>query len=126
MTVQEVIKIAKDFEQEYDYVGIRYAEQVYQVGDILGNSKKYNNLDDEREFPKYGTPEYNELEEMDGASSWNLDFHYLEKDLEWVINEDGAKYTHCYIIGSNDIGCNDVLDTGELCIRNAKVLFVIA
>ncbi|NCG67161.1 hypothetical protein GWJ21_04165 [Bacillus coagulans] len=105
----------KKWEDEYWFVGIRFEDKEREIGEICECSKHNLDREDEREFPEYGTPEYDELPELDGTSAWNLETY---RDFE------GPFVTwHCYIVGGNQIANqDDGLDDNEIVIKNAVVL----
>lgn len=55
MTAEEIKAMMIDLEEEHEYVGLRFEERAYQVGDIVANSKSNMDRVDERDFPVYGT-----------------------------------------------------------------------
>ena len=123
----ELIEILyEDFSNYYYYLALRYENKNRNVDDIITENSKHNvNREDERDFPEFGTPEYEELEELDGISAWvighlkNMYRYQLENDVE------SLGWEHAYIIASDDAGnaSDDViLDDGEILLKNAFVL----
>lgn len=105
----------KKWEDEYWFVGIRFEDKEREIGEICECSKHNLDREDERDFPEYGTPEYDEMMELDGTSAWNLATY---RDYEGYFLSD-----HCYIIGGNQItNRDDGLDDNEIVIKNAVVL----
>lgn len=106
-----------DHDGDYYEVGIRFEDKEREVGEICENSKNNYNREDERDFPEYGTAEYDEMEEFDGTSAWDLRNYD-----DWGRPEDFmTKY--CYIIaGDNLTNQDDGLDYNEIVIENAKVI----
>jgi hypothetical protein len=105
----------KKWEDEYWFVGIRFEDNEREIGEICECSKHNLDREDERDFPEYGTPEYDEMMELDGTSAWNLPTY---RDYEGYFLSD-----HCYIIGGNQIANqDDGLDDNEIVIKNAVVL----
>lgn len=103
------------FEGEYSYLGIRFEDKEREIGDICECSKHNIDREDEREFPEYGTEEYEELPELDGTSAWNLETY---DDFQGPF----ATY-HCYIIAGEKLtNKDDGLDDNEIVIKDAKVL----
>lgn len=103
-----------DFDN-YTYVGIRFEDKEYSVGDICLTSKSNPDRDDERVFPDYGTEEYTELEDLNGACAWNLDA------FNWTTDHGATE--HAYIIAGNDAEYGE--DEGEIIIEDAKVLEIL-
>ena len=123
----KVNEIVEAHEDDYYFFGIRFEDKGREVGDICENSKDNADREDEREFPEYGTPEYDELPELNGACAWNVeDMDRVIKADRW--RNDGmatALTEHIYLIAGNR--ANDGgLDDGEVCIENAVVLAVLA
>ena len=106
-----------DFDGNYYEVGIRFEDKEREVGEICENSKNNYDREDEREFPEYGTEEYDEMEEFDGTSAWDLrNFDDWENQSRYITK-------HCYIVAGNDLtNKDDGLDVNEIVIENAKVI----
>ena len=127
MTEQQLNQLLNElkerFEDElYDYeaVGIRFEDKAREVGDVITESSKHNiDREDEREFPEYGTAEYDEMEDLDGVSAWKIDeFEFDGSQREYLAD-------HCYLIASNDCTFDDgflMLDEGEVVMDKAVVL----
>ena len=133
MIIQEMYDKAKELyeelEFEYDVIGIRFEDKDREVGDAVENSKHNIDREDEREFPEYGTEEYEDLYELDGASSWGE--HTWEDVIlrgskpEAEASREFPTY-HAYLIGggySSEDHDEILLDQGEEVITNAKVLY---
>lgn len=106
------------YEDSYYYIGIRFEDKLRQAGDICECSKHNIDREDERDFPEYGTPEYDEMFEFDGTSAWNLETY---DDFEGPFMTD-----HCYIVAGRRItNRDDGLDDNEIVIEDAKVLEII-
>lgn len=130
MKIKEMLELIEilyeDFSNYYFYLALRYENKNRNVGDIITENSKHNvNREDERDFPEFGTKEYEELEELDGISSWtvgclkNMYRYQLENDVK------NLGWEHAYIIASDDAGnaSDDViLDDGEILLKNAFVL----
>lgn len=133
ITLKEFYERIVDLEEEYgdEYIGIRWEEKKRNVGEELDNSRHNLERLNEDDMPEYGTPEYEELFELDGASS--LGTYTLIEDLkrDYSRRPDSpmkAFYmgTHCYvIIGDDYVNESDGLDEGEVVVRNAKVMEVL-
>lgn len=120
----EILKEAVENHDEYDgngdsVVGLRFESKLYEVGDELPCSKHNLDRDNEDDMPEWGTPEYEDMFELDGTSSHNPKYVYRYLT-------DGIPFygEHCYII-KGDYTTNecDALDDGESVIANAKVLY---
>jgi hypothetical protein len=110
------------YECEYEFIGIRFENKLRTVGEIIEDCSRDNEgRDDERDFPEYGTDEYEEMEELDGISTW--DCHFWEDG-----NIEYGEHTwfdckHIYIIGGNTASPGP--DDNELIIEGGEVLAVI-
>lgn len=110
----------KEFCERYEYdtdewCGIRFAEQDLEVGCVFGNSKHNPAREDERDFPEFGSDEYDNLDDLDGTSAW----HYNKQ-----IGLTGSFYDwmHCYIIASKHIGDHPEPDDDEILLKDARVI----
>ncbi|MFT8710095.1 MAG: hypothetical protein ABF820_11775, partial [Sporolactobacillus sp.] len=107
------------YEDEFYAVGIRFEDKDRAVDEICENSRHNSDREDEREFPEFGTEEYDDMEELDGACAWDIPFFIRDNR-----GEDNICFysDHAYIVASNDFGHNDDPDVGEIVIADAKVL----
>lgn len=119
MNIQAQCEAALEkYQDEFYYVGIRFEDKERQIGDICECSKHNTDREDEREFPGYGTDEYDEMFELDGTSAWNLEYY--------TDFEGGFDTYHCYIVVGNKItNQDDGLDDNEIVIQDAKVVEII-
>src|SRR5690625_2501690 len=102
---EKAIELAKELEWDYDQIGIRFENRDLAIGDEVGTSKHNMDREDEREFPEFGTEEYEEMYELDGASSWHQSA-WKNEILGGLAKEtDPAnKYylaSHAYLIGGD-------------------------
>lgn len=102
---------------EYEYIGFRFDNRDMQVGECFGNSKHNPDRADERDFPEYGTEEYENMIELDGTSCYDDNF-FMEVYADGTVLEDLT----CYLIASNEEGCHDYPDEGEILLKNPIVL----
>jgi len=129
---EKVKKIYEQYEESYWYIGLRFEDKEREIGEECECSRHNGDREDEREFPAYGTDEYEELEELDGTSAWNMDPSLMKEyhpgvqslrglDLE---KECSRHFTtkHCYVIAGNRQGRHDDPDQGEIVIKSAVVL----
>jgi len=106
--------------ENFWYTGIRFEEKVRQVGEIITDFSKHNvDREDIREFPEFGTEEYEEMKALEGVSAWHLD--YFEFDA------DQKRYaSHCYLLASDnaivDIDGDLELDENELVMQDAEII----
>ena len=150
----EVARVANDEDKGHRmmygayHIGIRFENKPREVGEICENSKHNADRADERDFPEYGTSEYEEMEELGGASAWNIDTLIIDSDdIETVkkavsnvyainrpscaYNADDDDYTdqfitkHCYLVGGKYIANTSDMDDGEVIIEEAEVLAII-
>lgn len=113
----------------YDYIGIRFEDKSREIGDICECSKHNTDREDERDFPEFGTEEYDEMDELGGTSAWNLARAYTYDYPDYNADKEVTRcffQTHCYIIASNNItNEDDGLDDGEIVIEDAKVVAIL-
>lgn len=125
-------KRVKELEEDFFFVGIRFEDKERQVGDIITDVSRHNpDRDDERDFPEYGTEEYEEMEELDGVSAWEANQKHIYSYKKGEENEPARKgflTKHCYLIASDDAvnpGDDVMLDEGEIVLENAEVMEVL-
>jgi len=115
---QELLKKIKA-DGEYEYIGFRFDERNMEIGECFGNSKHNPDREDERDFPEWGTAEYENMIELDGTSCYDAEyFMEVYADGEMNFFED----MKCYLIASNEAGCHDDPDEGEMLLKNPIVL----
>lgn len=137
MNIVEMYEKVKEIyaanEDKYYYLGIRYEDKEREIGEECEWSRHNPDREDEREFPEYGTEEYEELEVLDGTSAWYLgDFSETRPYLPGFGRLEGADLTkkceqyfttyHCYIVAGNQKGQHDDPDDGEILIKDAVVI----
>lgn len=127
MNVKEMIDKIRELEQEYcmingdgDYiVGVRYENKLREVGEEIDNSRHNLEREDEREMPEYGTEEYEEMFELDGASAYEVD-----EIISMLENGVGVEGNHMYFIAGTDaVNLDDAIDHGEVVVANAEVVY---
>lgn len=127
MTKEQLNQLLADIKTKYAeeldefwYAGIRFEEKEREVGEEITDCSKHNvDREDEREFPEFGTDEYEEMEDLEGVSAWNLSEFAFE-------NGQDSYATHCYLIASDDV-IVDVdgdleLDENEQVMQDAVVI----
>lgn len=131
--VRSFIEKENEMGQRYENYGIRFEDKKRNVGDKITEKSMHNpDREDEREFPKFGSKEYKNLEELGGASAWRVDMDQNEekwinaimstydKDVD-MISQGG----HLYIIGGNSDVTHSDADPNEIVIGEAIVLEII-
>jgi hypothetical protein len=126
---------------EYYFVGIRFEQSAREVGEICNNSKHNIDRDDEREFPAYGSDDYNEMPALNGSSTWIIPPHVnsaddLAKldaircqsrndalDVRSIFGDTNSG--HCYVVAGMYEDTPSDADQGEVVIEDAKVVAVI-
>lgn len=111
--------LAEKYETEYEWLGFRFDERKLKNGAVLSNSKHNPDRVDERDFPEYGTSEYDELDELDGTSCYNVNYFFATYG---VWEGDYSEFINCYLIGSNKVGDHDEPDDGEMLLKAPIVL----
>ncbi|MCO7175571.1 hypothetical protein ACFP7A_00740 [Sporolactobacillus kofuensis] len=117
---ETIKKLADDLYYDYDVVGVRFEDKDRVIGEICENSRHNEDREDERDFPEYGTDEYEEMEELDGTCAWDTDCEFI-RDID---NYSYSSFTtnHCYFIAGDYGRTNETGDVGEVVIKNAKVI----
>lgn len=126
-TLLEIFGNIKE-QDEYCVFGVRFEEKERQVGEICENSRNNVDREDERDFPEYGTQEYEEMEEMDGTSAWCEEsiLSQLDSLKNLSVSMFGSK--HAYVVAGYSTGWeqnNGLIDDGEVVIQDAVVLHKI-
>ena len=130
---EELIKIVTEaiesvngfdkYESEYEHMGIRFENKIRTVGDVVEECSKDNdNREDERDFPEYGTSEYEEMEELDGISTWDI-HGWQHGNISEFSNHSVFESCHLYLIGGNSGQYGP--DDNEIVIEDGEVLAVI-
>lgn len=139
MKVKELFEIIEDMKNderldEYWVAGVRFEDKERKEGEIIEECSKHNiDREDERDFPEFGTGEYEDMFELDGVSAWEIEgaievlepgIHrdlFLEKNVDEVFIGK-----HCYIIaGDYTSNEGDALDDGEVVIEEPTVIKVV-
>lgn len=128
MTYDELKALVEQVEEEKDdgfgniVVGVRFDDKLYQVGDVLPNTKDNPDREDDREFPEFGTDEYNELPELDGTSAWEINAWWLKGE-----NFNAGEFftDHAEIIYGEISDDDYAPDEGEILIADAKVAKIL-
>ena len=121
------LKVYEENEWDYDMLGVRFEDKEREIGEICECSKDNPDRDDERDFPEFGTKEYNELPELGGTSAWHYDEHQWSAfSFEMIdLNKAAIKHfntNHAYIIASNHTANHPNRDEGEIVLEDAIVL----
>lgn len=129
MNYEELKALMEQIEDEKDdgfgsiVVGIRFDNKLYSVGDELPNTKDDPEREDERDFPEFGSDEYNDLPELDGTSAWETNAWWL-KDKDFS-SADGFETDHAEIIYGAISDDDYSPDQGEILISDAKVAKIL-
>ncbi len=107
----------------YNYYGIRFGDEIRAIGDRCDNSRDNRDREDEREFPAWGTPEYDELPEFDGTCAY--DARYIDDILAPDGSNDYFESDHLYIIAGDSIGDDNGGDDYEIVIRDAIIIGIV-
>ena len=122
--IKEMLKVALEkYEDDYTYVGIRFEDKVRTIGEIIEDESADNrDREDEREFPEFGTEDYEECDTMGGISAWDL------ASFDDYADQTSYVATHAYIIVSDSHAWMDsemLLDEGEIVLVDAEVMEII-
>ncbi len=126
---REAKKATEELREEWEYIGLRFENKEREVGDICEDSKHNPARDDERDFPEYGTPEYDELPDLEGVSCWDAEVaKYLEvewhKYSQYQLDKDAREVyngLHAYIVVGNMTRTHDDCDDNEIVIVDGMV-----
>ena len=114
---QELVAKATDL---YWYVGIRYDNRDLPDDYAIEPSKHNHGREDEREFPNYGSDEYNAMPWLDGTCAWDINHSWCGISSLDTIRPNTD---HCYIIASDSLGDSDYCpDDYELLLHDAVVV----
>lgn len=129
ITYGEMYNQAKLFYEEnkynYNYIGIRFENKQRLVGEICENSKGNIDREDVREYPAYGTKEYNELPELNGTCAYDLSDNRAYDSVEKKADKPALSQVtadHCYIIVGDELSGDFAEDDAEIIIKSAKVV----
>ena len=110
----------------YYYVGVRFEDLQREIGDECDYSK--HNAGD-RDFPEYGTDEYEGMDDLDGTSAWSakgyLNNYDLKCDGNTLVSERFSGVKHAYIIVGNYENTPSDADDGEVVIEDAVVAEIL-
>lgn len=118
-------KIYEENEYEYNHIGIRFENKDRQVNEVCDFSRVDPDRDDVRDYPDYGTDEYNEMDEIDGTCSYDLS---CEGAYDWSTRRANRPARsqiltdHVYIIAGNSISHAYAEDDYEIIIKDARVI----
>jgi len=127
----KVKEIYEANENEYYYIGLRFEDKDREVGEECEWSKHNPDREDERDFPAFGSEEYDDLPTLDGTSAWDLselsDSYYPGYGRPRNVDpyKDCSRYflaEHCYVIAGKRQGYHDDPDDGEILIKDAVVI----
>lgn len=114
---------------QYNFIGLRFENRVYKVGDECDWSKDNSDREDERDFPDYNSEEYAALPSMGGTSAWDMRQSAIYEFPSYMANKDISTYVladHCYIVAGNYSNTMNVpVDYDEIVIKDAVVIKVL-
>lgn len=122
--VYNAIKVAYSYNyytEDWDYVAVRQDDRDLDVGFVFDNSKHNPDRFDERDFPQFGSDEYENLPEIDGTSCWYCSEFYdlATKD---PYGEFSQWHDHLYVVVSNESGYHDDPDHNETVLRSPVIV----
>ena len=103
-------------------IGVRFDKVPYEIGSVLPESKAFFPTEDSdvREFPVYGSEEYEELPGMGGTNTWSI--NEILRLLERNPNGCELKDTHCHVVVAESYAMPDVMDDGERVLIDPVVI----
>lgn len=119
----------EDLAWDHHAIGIRFENKSYEIGEGVANSKHNFDRADERDFPDYGSNEYESLMEFPGTSAYTINSNDLES-LQKRFDESEGYSDHCYIVvGDKSCWVDEcegyVLDDDEIVIEDAVVALIL-
>lgn len=123
--VEAKIKNLQDTSEYGQFLGVRFERRLLNAGDEVGCSKYNRDREDCREFPEYGTPEYESLPEHDGACAYDVEHwqhHILDDKGGWTEMESDI---HLYVVEGDAINYDIGEDDDEVIVHNAEVMLVV-
>ncbi|MCP4370107.1 MAG: hypothetical protein GY797_18635 [Deltaproteobacteria bacterium] len=124
--LEELVKAAmtEEIQDDFYVIGLRFENKARHVGDIIEEvSRDNSDREDDRDFPEYGTDEYEGMEELEGISSWDINF-WEEVNLNSWSDSTSFDADYIYLIGGERHSYGP--DDHELVIEDATVISVIA
>jgi hypothetical protein len=143
MTYREFFEKVKEacikYENDYTYIGVRFEDKERTIGEICERSKHNPAREDDRDFPEYGTPEYDELPTLRGTSAWLVyngmwqwasdikpeECRGLKPYRETLDDETKYMRKHAYVIAGNRENTHCDCDDNEIVIEDAVVIDII-
>lgn len=122
---RKCMEVFEKYFYDYEYFGLRFENKDREIGEQCEWSKDNPDREDERDFPEYGTPEYDELPTLEGTSAWVFTKWTYPTFLNPELHGDVEKYfdtKHLYIVAGNEVGTHPNPDDGEILIKDAVVL----
>ena len=145
MTKSELVKIATSWAKENNMnlppwantIGIRYDDKIVTVGEELECSRDNSDREDPRDFPKFGSENFDSLTRLPGTSAYKVcesncfdpedeDDYYDDFDTTWIeyINsQEDSAWAHCSIVIGKS--CDWAEDEGEVLLEGCEVVKVL-
>ncbi|MDA3855882.1 MAG: hypothetical protein PF569_06470 [Candidatus Woesearchaeota archaeon] len=134
IVIEYLVSNKDRLEKNHLTVAVRYDNHKYKVGELIPNSKTNIGRDDERDFPLYGTSDYENMDEIDGTSAYMLtsqgDYRYEMYDRETledffedeVVEVGGDVFDHCNLVEGVENTSEYIEDKGEIILKACKVV----
>lgn len=127
--IEELEEESKKFFLDYKFYGIRFERRHnLEEGYELECSKANRDRVDAREFPVFGTPEYEEMDELDGTCAYFVfdgEKEERSKRLNHILNnyisEESDEFTW-YLVGAEDLSDEEGEDDDEIIMKDAVVV----
>lgn len=126
--IEELENEAKEYYLDYKYYGIRFeSRHNLEAGYVLENSKTNRGREDSREFPIFGTPEYDEMEELDGTCAYFIYDGEKEEKTKWLaqvlsyVNDDSDDFAW-YLVGCERLSDEEGEDDNEIIMKDATII----
>ncbi|ASA22059.1 hypothetical protein [Paenibacillus donghaensis] len=113
-------------EDKYVAIGLRFEDKEREIGEVCEYSKHNADRDDERDFPEFGSEDYEDMFELDGTSAWDMSVDSTYRIERWQDPEKDCSLhfepLYCYVIAGNTTRTHSDADPGEVVIKDAIVI----
>jgi len=108
-------KLIETAAESGDIWAVRGEDRQLSAGYELEHSKDNSDREDDRDYPEFGSPEYDNLPTLRGTSAW-------DPNVAININPTSCNWHHAYIVVGDCTVGHPCPDQGELLLVNARVV----
>ena len=124
--MKELIEKAIAENDDHKYLGLRFENKEREIGEICEKSRHNADRDDDRDFPEFNSDEYENLEQFNGTSAWDLSINNIDRLFkgEWDEWDEEIYFEreHCYVIAGEKVDNHPDRDYDEIIIEDAKIV----